>query len=295
MTKISRTTKDVASGTAGGIAQVLVGQPLDILKVRLQTAAPGTYKGLGDCASQIVKREGLLGFYKGTLTPLLGVGVCVSIQFGVVEAVKRRFNAENAKVARTDLSKGQLYASGALAGLANSIVAGPVEQIRIRLQTQQTRLYAGPLDCASQIVRQSGPAGLLRGMLPTMLRESQGMGVYFLSYEFLVQRHLAETGKQRADLPSVMAMLFGASAGVALWLSAYPLDVIKSRMQTDAISPSERRYKGFLDCASDIYRSAGPRGFVKGLAPTLVRAPFANAATFVVYEWASRQLEPHVK
>lgn len=124
MTKISRTTKDVASGTAGGIAQVLVGQPLDILKVRLQTAAPGTYKGLGDCASQIVKREGLLGFYKGTLTPLLGVGACVSIQFGVVEAVKRRFNAENAKVARTDLSKGQLYASGALAGLANSIVAG---------------------------------------------------------------------------------------------------------------------------------------------------------------------------
>lgn len=87
-------------------------------------------------------------------------------------------------------------------------------------------------------------------------------------------------------------------------------------MQTDAISPSERRYKGFLDCASDIYRTAGPRGFVKGLAPTLVRvslppassdafalaadhrgpkAPFANAATFVVYEWASRQLEPHVK
>lgn len=43
--RISRTSKDVLSGTAGGIAQVLVGQPLDMLKVRLQTAAPGTYSG----------------------------------------------------------------------------------------------------------------------------------------------------------------------------------------------------------------------------------------------------------
>lgn len=124
MVEISRTIKDVASGTAGGLAQVLVGQPLDILKVRLQTAAPGKYNGLGDCALEIVKKEGLLGFYKGTLTPLLGVGACVSIQFGVVEASKRNFHAANANLGRSKLSMGQLYTSGALAGLANSVVAG---------------------------------------------------------------------------------------------------------------------------------------------------------------------------
>lgn len=61
---ISRTAKDVMSGTAGGIAQVLVGQPLDMLKVRLQTAPQGTYNGMGDCAMQIFKKDGPLGFYK---------------------------------------------------------------------------------------------------------------------------------------------------------------------------------------------------------------------------------------
>lgn len=134
-----------------------------MLKVRLQTAPQGTYKGMGDCAMQIIKNDGPLGFYKGTLTPLLGVGLCVSIQFGVVEAVKREFAIANAKAANVapgnealsgvgpkafPLTSPQLYAAGVSAGVANSIVAGPVEHIRIRLQTQATKVYNGPLDCA---------------------------------------------------------------------------------------------------------------------------------------------------
>ena len=32
---------------------------------------------------EIVKKEGIHGFYKGTLSPLMGVGASTSIQFGV--------------------------------------------------------------------------------------------------------------------------------------------------------------------------------------------------------------------
>ncbi|KAJ7646697.1 hypothetical protein FB45DRAFT_891113, partial [Roridomyces roridus] len=42
---MSKTVKDLTAGTAGGIAQVLVGQPFDIVKVRMQTAPQGTYSG----------------------------------------------------------------------------------------------------------------------------------------------------------------------------------------------------------------------------------------------------------
>ena len=31
---------------------------------RMQTASPGTYKGMVDCASGILKNEGALAFYK---------------------------------------------------------------------------------------------------------------------------------------------------------------------------------------------------------------------------------------
>ncbi|KAK0542889.1 Mitochondrial carrier protein ymc2 [Tilletia horrida] len=295
--RISRTTRDILSGTTGGIAQVLVGQPFDIVKVRLQTAPPGTYAGMGDLVSKIIKNEGPLAFYKGTLTPLLGVGLCVSIQFGVVEHLKREFaQANQRKGSSSSLSLSQLYMAGASAGLANAFVAGPIEHIRIRLQTQTTKIYNGPLDCFSKITTAAGPTGIFRGMVPTLLREGVGMGTYFLVYESLVQWQLARmgAGTTRADLPTVSAMAFGASAGVALWLSAYPFDVVKSRLQTDALALSARTYRGPLDCAAQILRTAGIRGFLKGLGPTLVRAPIANAATFVAFEAAARNLDSYV-
>lgn len=106
------------------------------------------------CAGGILKNEGPLAFYKvgipchdmnlclakisqGTLTPLLGIGLCVSIQFGALEYTKRFFAAEN--VARgiggeggKTLTGSQLFTAGVAAGLANGVVSGPVEHIRIR-------------------------------------------------------------------------------------------------------------------------------------------------------------------
>ena len=45
------------------------------MKVRLQTTQ--NYTGALDCANKIWKNEGPLAFYKGTLTPLIGIGACV--------------------------------------------------------------------------------------------------------------------------------------------------------------------------------------------------------------------------
>jgi hypothetical protein len=52
----------------------------------------------------------------------------------------------------------------------------------------------------------------------------------FSPYEALVQQVLKSSGKTRSELPTMYAMLFGASAGVTLWLGAYPFDIVKSRM-----------------------------------------------------------------
>lgn len=290
---LSQGQQDVLSGTIGGIAQVIVGQPLDILKVRLQTSPPGTYTGMLDCATRIVRNEGPLAFYKGTLTPLLGVGACVSIQFGVVEALKRQFSTSNLRSNRSaDLSYGQFYLAGGIAGLANSVVAGPVEHIRIRLQTQPSPpLYRGPIDVVRSITTTAGPLSIFRGQLPTFAREFHGMGMYFLTYEALVSHKLSSSHISRDQLPATYAMFSGAMAGYALWLTAYPADIIKSKLQTDALDPTKRRYAGALDCIRQTFKHDGVRGFFRGLLPTLVRSPFANAATFVAFEWASRNLK----
>ena len=64
---VSRTAKNSAAGTVGGIGVVLVGHPFDTLKVRLQTQplAKPVYSGLSDCFLKTLKWEGIGGLYKG--------------------------------------------------------------------------------------------------------------------------------------------------------------------------------------------------------------------------------------
>ena len=74
---------------------------------------------------------------QGTLSPLLGIGLCVSIQFGGLEYTKRFFASRNKEqgIGGPDgetLDAAQLFVAGVTAGLANGVVSGPVEHIRIR-------------------------------------------------------------------------------------------------------------------------------------------------------------------
>ena len=121
--------------------------------MRIQTAPHGTYNGVLDCVSKIVTHEGPFAFYKGTMMPLMGVGACVSVQFAVVQDIKRRFShANEARFGSPHLSDMQLYTAGAAAGLANSVIAAPVEHIRIRMQTQRNAEFKGPVDCLMRCV-----------------------------------------------------------------------------------------------------------------------------------------------
>jgi solute carrier family 25 carnitine/acylcarnitine transporter 20/29 len=149
-------------------------------KVLQQTSPSGTYKGPLDVAVKVFKNEGPRAFYKGTLTPLLGIGACVSIQFAAFGAAKRYFTKD--KAPGQNLSMGELFAAGAFAGVANTILSGPIENIRIKLQGQpkpkagEQKLYNGPLDVASKLYRAHGIKGIFQGQVPTIWRDGLGSG-----------------------------------------------------------------------------------------------------------------------
>ncbi|WFD42308.1 hypothetical protein MPSI1_000950 [Malassezia psittaci] len=277
---LPESVKDILAGTCGGVTQVLVGQPFDIVKVRIQTAPQGMYSGILGCISDIFKKGGLSAFYKGTELPLIGVGACVSIQFGVVQYVKRIFQDQNRGAfggKSQHLSHTQLYLSGAAGGVANSVLASPIEQVRIRLQTQQTPIYSGPFNCMQQISAKGGMSGVFRGFVPTFLREGHGMGIYFLTYDYLVQQVMKRQHlEHRSQLSPTVPLLAGASAGIVLWMAVYPIDVVKSYMQTDAIDPKERRFRGMMDVVRFVQKSSGTAGFFRGIVPTLIRVCMSN-------------------
>lgn len=71
------------AGSIGGIGQVITAQPFDIIKIRLQTQdlEKPKYTNMFDCFKKIVVEEGPLTFYKGSATPLIGVGTICALQF----------------------------------------------------------------------------------------------------------------------------------------------------------------------------------------------------------------------
>ncbi|KAK4154398.1 mitochondrial carrier domain-containing protein [Chaetomidium leptoderma] len=291
----AQTAKDLFSGAAGGIAQVLIGQPFDIVKVRLQTSQ--TYPSALAAATSIYRHEGALAFYKGTLTPLLGIGACVSIQFGAFHSARRWLEQRKQPNGKNPVLLGyhEYYAAGAFAGLANSALSGPIEHVRIRLQTQphsvEGRLYHGPWDCVRKLCAQGGGVGrgLYRGSAVTLLREAQAYGMWFMAFEWLMNADAARNRVARQEISSWKVAFYGGLAGEALWLASYPFDVVKSKMQTDGFG-AEQRYKTMRDCFAQTWRAEGMRGFWKGIGPTLLRAMPVSAGTFAVVEMTMRAI-----
>ncbi|KAK3985893.1 mitochondrial carrier domain-containing protein [Cladorrhinum sp. PSN332] len=286
----NQTFKDLFSGAAGGVAQVLIGQPFDIVKVRLQTSA--AYPSALSAATSIYRTEGALAFYKGTLTPLLGIGACVSIQFGAFHSARRYL--ESVSPDGKQLTYAQYYAAGAFAGVANTVLSAPIEHIRIRLQAQPHgagKLYSGPLDCVRKLNSQAGLfKGVYRGTAVTLLREAQAYGLWFMSFEWLMNADAKRNKVQRKEIPSYKVALYGGLAGEALWLGSYPFDVVKSKMQTDGFGSSSQKYKNMRDCFAQVWRAEGMRGFWKGIGPTLTRAMPVSAGTFAVVEMTMRAI-----
>lgn len=211
----------------------------------------------------------------------------VSVQFGAFHEARRRFEDLNAKKSSQDnsLSYPQYYTAGAFAGITNSVLSGPIEHVRIRMQTQphgSQRLYSGPLDCIRKLSAHEGVLkGLYRGGAVTILREAQAYGSWFLSFEYMMAQDVKRNNIKREEISNVKIAAYGGIAGEVLWLSSYPFDVVKSKMQSDGFG-DQQKYKSMRDCFRKTLAAEGLRGFWKGIAPTLIRAAPVSAGTFAV-------------
>ena len=94
-------------------------------------------------------------------------------------------------------------------------------------------------------------------------------------YEMVREAQL-KPGQKKEDLNALQVMLAGGTGGIAYWLTIYPVDVLKTTLQSDHTDPAKRRYKGVADAASQIYREHGIKGFFRGFTPCLARAFPAN-------------------
>ncbi|KWU46917.1 mitochondrial ornithine transporter 1 [Rhodotorula sp. JG-1b] len=259
------TPASLIAGSAGGMCQVIAGNPLDVLKTRAQLATPGQYKGTLDIALQTFRNEGILAFYKGVTPPLVGIAAVNSLLFAANTTARRLISPYPDR-----LSIAQVAGAGALAGA-------------VRLQAQYGPSPKRLRDIVGEMYTKYGwKNGIMRGYWITFVREIPAYAgeCFYAGYEFSkrkLQKQLNTT-----TLPVWATLTAGGIGGLGYWTACYPLDVVKSRIQNAEQPPRGANY--IVNTFRDIYRREGARAFVAGLTPTYLRAVPAAAATFVAFE-----------
>ena len=123
----------------------------------------------------------------------------------------------------------------------------------------------------------------------TLFREAFAYGAWFTAFEWMMNTDAARTGVDRKDISTYKVAVYGGLAGEVLWLSSYPFDVIKSKMQTDGYG-KDKKYPNMRACFAATWREGGLRGFWKGIGPTLARALPVSAGTFTTVELVRRAI-----
>lgn len=290
--------RSLAAGGVGGVCAVVVGHPFDLVKVRLQTAEKGVYKGAIDVVKKTVAREGLArGLYAGVSAPLVGVTPMFAVSFWGYDMGKRlvdNFSTVPVKNNTPQYSIGQISAAGFFSAIPMTLITAPFERVKVLLQIQgQKELapgekpkYSGGVDVVKQLYKEGGIRSVFRGSAMTLARDGPGSAAYFAVYEY-VKRSLSPKdadGNATGELSLPAVMTAGACAGVAMWIPVFPIDTIKSRIQTAEGRPT------ISGVVSKVYRSGGVKAFFPGFGPAIARAIPANAATFVGVELAHKAM-----
>lgn len=278
---------DFTAGSLGGVAVVYVGQPLDTVKVKMQTF-PQLYNGMYDCLKKTLKNDGFIrGLYAGT-TPAIAANVAENSVLFAAYGYCQKFVCQLTGVQSVnELSAFGNASAGFLAAFFSSFTLCPTELIKCQLQAMreangsQSALKITPLQLTQQIFKQYGTQGLFRGLVPTIMREMPGYFFFFGGYEG-TRELLTKPGQSKDDIGLIRTMVAGAVGGLVLWTVIFPSDVIKSRIQI-----SNKKQK-FLTIGYEIVRNEGVMALYNGLKPTLVRTIPATAVLFVVYEYSKK-------
>lgn len=224
------------AGGLGGLAGDMLMHSLDTVKTRAQGDPhwPPKYSTFGNTYLTILREEGILrGLYGGVLPAAIGSFGGTCLFFGSYEWSKR-FQVDRG------VPEWLAYLNaGLFADLVASPFYVPTEVMKTRLQLQGR--YSNPYfksgynyrsswDAAKTIPKVEGWSALFYGYKATLYRDLPFSAFTFAFYEKERQAAIWWVGSKDIGLP--LEVLVGGTAGGAAGILTCPLDVVKTKIQT---------------------------------------------------------------
>ncbi|XP_011372612.1 mitochondrial brown fat uncoupling protein 1 [Pteropus vampyrus] len=176
----------ISAGLTTGAVAVFIGQPTEVVKVRLQAQShlhglKPRYTGTYNAYRIIATTEGLTGLWKGTTLNLLR-----SIIINCTELVTYDLMKEA-------LVKNKLLAddvpchvmSAIIAGFCATVLSSPVDVVKTRFINSPPGQYTSMPNCAMTMLTKEGPSAFFKGLVPAFLRLGSWNVVMFVCFEQL--------------------------------------------------------------------------------------------------------------
>ncbi|XP_074083539.1 mitochondrial brown fat uncoupling protein 1 [Macrotis lagotis] len=175
----------LAGCTTGGLA-VIVAQPTDVVKVRLQAqsslaGAKPRYTGTFQAYKTIASEEGTRGLWKGTTPNVTRNAIVNSAELVTYDIIKENLLKYNLLTDNLPCH----FVSAFGAGFCTTVVASPVDVVKTRYMNSSPGQYSSAPKCAWTMLLQEGFTAFYKGFVPSFLRLGSWNVVMFISYEQL--------------------------------------------------------------------------------------------------------------
>ncbi|KAG6551858.1 hypothetical protein Mapa_006472 [Marchantia paleacea] len=291
----------IAGGLAGAFTYSCL-HPLDTVRTKLQArGAAELYKGPMDVVVSILKTKGILGFYSGISAVILGSMLSSAIYFGTCELGKTMlFQMQSCPPLMVP------PIASAVGNIVSSAVLVPRDVITQRMQVGAT---GRSWEVFLRTINEEGVRGLYSGYSAAVVRALPSSVLSFTTFEYLKALWLKKNKKKA--LEPWQSVFSGAMAGAISAALTTPLDVVKTRLMTQArmgvmgnaaaapaaaveaeirAKAAAASYQGISSTLKKIWLEEGLTGLTRGMGPRLVHSACFSALGYFAFETARIEL-----
>jgi solute carrier family 25 (mitochondrial iron transporter), member 28/37 len=229
------------AGSLAGLAEHIAMFPVDTVKTNLQCDRCGAIISpiqTWECAMRIIRNEGVFRLWRGVTATFAGCLPAHAAYFTVYETNKKLLGAD-----REGHHPIKAALTGASAAVAHDVFMAPFDTIKQRMQLGY---YKNILHCMKTVMRTEGFGAFYLAFPATLLMNIPYGGV-MMSVNESCKTFLNPSGEYNFS----SSMIAGSLAGSVAAAVTTPLDVIKTRLQTQHFEPCPSNIVGTSGVAVD--------------------------------------------
>ncbi|KAI9836398.1 MAG: hypothetical protein M1819_001428 [Sarea resinae] len=316
---ISNVSGYFLAGAIAGVVSRTATAPLDRLKVYLiaQTgfskpalaaakegqpviAAKNAGRPLWQATKELWRAGGMQSMFAGNGLNVVKVMPESAIKFGSYEAAKRVLARFEGHGDPNKIEPWSRFLAGGIGGMMAQLFVYPIDTLKFRMQCETveggphgTKLIAAT---AKKMWVMHGLRTFYRGLPMGLVGMFPYAAIDLSTFEYLKRAITAHNAHVRgcheddAGLSSVATAGIGAFSGTLGASIVYPLNLLRTRLQTQGTVNHPPTYTGIIDVTTRTLQREGFRGLYRGITPNLLKVVPAVSITYVVYENAKKAL-----